>query len=86
MVSDQVKDILKEGSIRIRVMRTGMFQVQTFKVRDIRFGRDYFYELYIDKVVELPELERIAKEVGMPVEASNGRVFPVGKSAKDFLR
>ena len=86
MVAEQIGRILKEGSIKIRVKRTGMFQVQTFTVRDVKFGSDYFYELYIDKVVELPELERIANEIGIAVEASNGRVFPEGKSAKDFLR
>ena len=81
-----VEDILKSGSVKIRVLRTGMFQTQTFIVRDVKFGSGAFYELFLDKVVELPELERVANEIGMPVEASNGRVFPKGKAAKDFLR
>jgi hypothetical protein len=86
MESQSVDEILKSGKVKVRVLRTGMFQVQTFVVRDVKFGSGAFYELFLDKVVELPELERVANEIGMPVEASNGRAFPKGKAAKDFLR
>jgi hypothetical protein len=31
------------------------------------------------------EILRISNELELPVEASNGRAFPNGKSAKDFI-
>ncbi|MEM3841386.1 MAG: hypothetical protein QXN59_01680 [Candidatus Micrarchaeaceae archaeon] len=85
MALESIEEILKKGSVKIRVKRAGMFQLQTFTVKKVKLGNDYFYELYTDKVVELPELARVANEVGIGVEASNGRVFPEGKSAKDFI-
>ena len=77
--------ILKSGSVRIRVHRTGMFQVLTFTVKRVQIGQDTFSELYTQKILDRSELERVANETGLPVEAQNGRAFPDGKSAKDFI-
>lgn len=77
--------ILNEGSIRIRVKRAGMLQFQVFKIKRVKLGNGEFVELYLDKVLDMPEIKRVAEETGLPVEASNGRAFPEGKGAKDFV-
>lgn len=77
--------ILKAGSVRIRVHRTGMFQVLTFTVKRVQIGKDTFVEISTPKMLDRSELERIANETGMPVEAPNGRAMPEGKAAKDFI-
>lgn len=82
---EQAKKILQEGGIKIRLRRAGMFQFQTFAVRRVKHGQGEFAELFLDKVIDMPELLRIANETGLPVESQNGRAFPEGKGAKDFL-
>ena len=72
------------GSLRTKVHRTGMYQFMVFKVKWVELGQDKFVELYVDRVIDMPEVERVAKEVGLPVEVPNGRVFPAGTSAADF--
>ena len=77
--------ILRAGSIKIRVHRTGMFQMLTFAVKRIQIGQDTFAELSTPKVLDRGELERVANETGMPVEAPNGRAMPAGRTAKDYI-
>jgi hypothetical protein len=84
-MNDIAAKILKEGSVRIRVKRTGMFQFQVFKVRKVKVGNNEFVELYLDRVLDMPEIHRVAAETGLPVEATNGRAFPEGTGATDFL-
>ncbi|MGC8585936.1 MAG: hypothetical protein ACP5K5_00085 [Candidatus Micrarchaeia archaeon] len=79
------KDIIRKGEIKIRVNRTGMYQLLTFTVKKVPIGGSYFVELYTKKVVDLNELKRVANETGLPVEAENGRAFPDGKGASDFI-
>ncbi len=85
MLSASAKKILKDGEIRVRVKRAGMYQFQVFKVKMIDLGEEKFAELYLDRVLDMPELKRVAEETGLPVEAQNGRAFPEGKGAKDFV-
>lgn len=85
MLSEQASAIIKEGSIRIRVKRAGMLQFQIFTVRKVKAGQDEFVELWLDRVIDMSELERLANELGLPVETQNGRAFPEGKGAKDFI-
>ncbi|MGC8651757.1 MAG: hypothetical protein ACP5UH_00690 [Candidatus Micrarchaeia archaeon] len=80
-----VKGILARNEIKIRVKRTGMYQVLTFTVRRVPLGDTYFVELYTKKVLDISELKRVANETGLPVEAENGRAFPEGKGATDFV-
>ncbi len=77
-------EIIKRGSVKIRVKRSGMFQQLTFTVKKVRQGNIEYAELFTERLVDTPELLRISQEVGLPVEAPNGRVFPKGKSAADF--
>ncbi|MDE1869165.1 MAG: hypothetical protein KGH60_04355 [Candidatus Micrarchaeota archaeon] len=85
MLSDKVMAIIRDGSVIIRVKRTGMFQQMTFKIKRVDAGRDKFVELFCDRLIDMSELERVANDTGLPVEAQNGRAFPEGLGAKDFL-
>lgn len=85
MISETAKKILKEGKIRVKVKRAGMLQFQVFEVKRIKIGDSYFAELFVGRLINLDELIRIANECGLPVEAENGRAFPKGKGANDFI-
>jgi len=84
-ISDLAREIVKKGSIKIRVRRSGMLQQLTFKVKEAASGDIRYYELYTERLVDISELTRVAEEVGLPVEAPNGRAFPKGTGATDFL-
>jgi hypothetical protein len=84
-LSEVAKRIIRDGSIRTKVHRTGMYQFMVFKVRYVDVGMDKFVELFVDRVIDLPEVERVANETGLPVEVPNGRVFPKGTGSKDFV-
>ncbi len=83
-LSQRARDILKNGSAKIRVVRSGMFQQMTFTVRRVQLGNITYVELGIDRQVDMSELTRVANEIGLPIEAPNGKAFPKGTSATDF--
>jgi hypothetical protein len=85
MIDDKVKKILQDGSVKIRVWRTGMLQLQTFTVKRVKIGQSEFVELFLPKILDRSELQKVANEVGLPVEAENGRAMPEGKGEKDFI-
>lgn len=85
MLSEAVKRIIREGQVRERVRRAGMFQFQIFKVRKVPLGAEEFVELFLDKVLDMSEVQRVADKFGLPVETQNGRAFPKGLGAKDFI-
>ncbi len=83
--TEQALGIVKSGTARLRVKRAGMLQYVVFAVKRIKLGADEFAELYSNRVIDFGELQRLADETGLPVEASNGRAFPKGLGAKDFI-
>ncbi len=83
-LSENARRILSDGSIKLRLRRAGMFQFQTFVVKRIKLGNGHFVELFLDRVIDMSELTRLANEIGLPIESQNGRAFPAGRSAKDF--
>lgn len=86
MVDEKAMEIIRNGSIRLRVKRSGMLQYLVFKIKKIPIGKnDYYVELFVDRVLDMSELQRVAIETSLPVESENGRAFPEGKGAKDFL-
>ena len=86
MLSDAARKIVSDGSVRLRVRRSGMLQFQVFRIKRVPAGKDdYFVELFLDRVIDMSELQRVANDTGLPVEAENGRAFPEGSGAKDFL-
>ncbi len=86
MLSDTAQKILKEGKVRVKVKRSGMLQFQVLVVKKVKLANTEFVELFVNRVIDLPELMRLAEELGLPIEAQNGRVFPEGKGAKDFIQ
>jgi hypothetical protein len=84
-IDDKAAEILRQGYARIKVKRAGMLQFQVFKVRKVELGGDVFVELFLDRLLDMSELLRVANETGLPVESENRRVFPEGKGAKDFV-
>ncbi len=85
MLDENAMRIIKAGGARIRVKRSGMYQYLTFKIKKVEIGKDYFIELFVGRILDMSELQRVAKETSLPVEAENGRAFPEGMGAKDFL-
>ena len=84
-ISEKAKGIIKDGGIKAKVKRAGMFQFQEFKIRRMKIGNDSFVELWLDNVVNLSEIIKLSEELGLPIETQNGRIFPAGSGAKDFI-
>ncbi len=85
MLSESAKRIIREGSLRERVKRAGMLQFQVFRVKRVQLAGEEFVELFLDKVIDMSELQRLADQFGLPFETQNGRAFPKGTGAKDFI-
>ncbi len=83
-LSVKAKDALRAGVIKLNVVRSGMHQQLTFKVRRTSLGNLTYTELFTERLIDVSELSRLANELGLPVEAQNGRAFPKGTSAADF--
>ncbi len=83
-IDEKSASILRQGYARIKVKRAGMLQFQIFKVKRVQLGSDTFVELFLDRLLDMSEMLRVAKETGLPVESENRRAFPEGKGAKDF--
>lgn len=83
-VTQKGREALKNGSVKIRVTRGGMGQQVTFTVRRKDVAGIKYVELFTDRVIALTELEKIAEEMGLPVEAPNGEAFPKGAGRMDF--
>lgn len=84
-LSETAKKIIKDGSIELKLKRAGMFQFQTFTIKRVKHGKESFVELFLDKVIDISELHRLSNELGLPIEVQNGRAFPEGKGASDFI-
>jgi hypothetical protein len=85
VLSETARKIVAEGSIRVKVKRAGMLQFQTLVIRRVPLGNGNFVELFLDKVMDLKEVMKLSESTGLPVETENGRVFPEGTGAKDFM-
>lgn len=83
-LSPKAEEILKHGMAKLRVKRSGIYQQITFRIRNAKFGNIEYVELFTERIIELTELASIADEIGLPVEAPNGRAFPKGKGAADY--
>lgn len=85
MVDLKALEIIKSGSIKVRVKRTGMIQLVTFNVKRVQLGSEMFAELYFPRVIDRSEIQRVANDIGLPVEAEGVRAMPKGMTAKDFV-
>ncbi|MGC8688363.1 MAG: hypothetical protein ACP5RQ_03125 [Candidatus Micrarchaeia archaeon] len=84
-MNEKIQKIIKDGKIKIRVKRSGMYQQQTFSIKYINIGNEKYVELFLDKALDAKEIQRVADEIGLPVESSDNKAFPKGKGAVDFL-
>ncbi len=84
-LDDTAKKIIRDGRTMARVKRSGMIQSMTLMIKRVKLGDETFVELFIDRLIDMSELIRVANELGLPVEAQNGRAFPNGTGAKDFV-
>lgn len=77
--------ILRKGSVELDVMRSGMRQKVEFKVvrEEIPTGKVPY--LFTDKIINMDEIHRVAREIGLPIISPIGKVFPPGKKANDFV-
>ncbi|HIH19216.1 TPA: hypothetical protein HA225_04525 [Candidatus Micrarchaeota archaeon] len=85
MGMDKQKQALEKGQAEVRVKRSGMFQVLSFKLvrKDTPLGKVPY--LVLDRMLDLSELMRVSEEYCLPVESPVGKVFPRGKKETDFL-
>jgi hypothetical protein len=83
-IPEKARQVLKDGFIKERVNRGGMFQQVTFRIINKVNGNLTYAILHTDKTIDVSELNRMAEQIGLPVEAQNATAFPKGKSATDF--
>jgi len=83
-ITPKGEEVLRQGSIKIKVTRGGIGQQITFKVRHKDVAGVRYVELFTDRIIALTELEKIAEDIGLPVEAPNGEAFPTGTGRSDF--
>jgi hypothetical protein len=86
VMSEMTRSVLRLGSVKIRVSRSGMLQQLTFTVRRTTEGNITYTELFTNRIVDVSELLKVANETGLPVSAPNGHAFPAGTSAIDFSK
>ncbi|RLG18412.1 hypothetical protein DRN67_04215 [Candidatus Micrarchaeota archaeon] len=79
------RQALEKGEIEVRVRRSGVFQKLDLELKRFPAGGAQYVALCTDKIIDVGELVRVAEEVGLPVFARNGKVFPRGKRASDFV-
>ncbi len=78
--------IIKEGSAELEVNRSGITQKVRFIVKEVKFGKFSYQELFTEKLINYSELQRLSNATELPVESNNIRAFPNGKGAKDFIQ
>jgi len=79
------KELLEKGEILIEIKKTGIKQRLTFKiVREQTTGGKIPF-LVTEKFVDLQELIKIVEKYQLPIKSKNGRIFPKGTMAKDFI-
>jgi len=82
---EKIKKLMNEGKIKIRVKIAGMYELRTFSVVYRNVGSEQYITLYLEKPLNIEEMQRVANEMNLPVESGEHRVFPAGKGAVDFI-
>jgi hypothetical protein len=84
-LSAAAQEAIEQGRVELKVWRAGARQNVEFAAKRFPAGSAQHLALCTDRFVDLGELVRIAEETGLPIFAANGRVFPKGKTAADFI-
>lgn len=82
MVSKE--EILKKGSVEVRVKISGIYKRIEFKVEREKTPWGMVPFCVSSYPVPATELIRVAEELQLPVKCKGMKVFPKGKSAQDF--
>lgn len=77
--------IIRKGSVEIDVTRQGSRQKIEFKVEKEETPVGKVPYLVTERIVDLSELLRVASEYDLPIKAPNGKFFPPGKKATDYV-
>ena len=85
MSEENRKQVLAAGEVDIRVKRAGIYQKLTFRIVKHATPVGLIPYLTLDKFLDLSELMRISEEYSLPVQASNGKIYPKGKREMDFI-
>ncbi len=84
-MSAAAQEAIEKGNVELKVWRAGALQRIDFSAKRLPAGNMQYLTLFTDRFVDLGELVRIAEEVGLPIFAANGKVFPRGKTSSDFI-
>lgn len=83
-LSENAKKAVRNGSVKVRVLRSGIYQQITFTVKRESMGGINYLELFTERIIDISELLKVANYIGLPVQAPNGKAFPKGTAAADF--
>jgi hypothetical protein len=83
-LSENAKRAIRNGSVKVRVLRSGIYQQITFAVKRESMGDMNYVELFTERIIDVSELLKVANSIGLPVQAPNAKVFPAGTAAADF--
>jgi hypothetical protein len=84
-ITEAGKKALADGKIDVKVKRQGVIQHLDLFVKKLPIGRATFTVLFTEKYVDMPEMQHVAAQTGLPVFAANGKVFPTGTGVSDFM-
>ncbi|VVC04807.1 Uncharacterised protein [Candidatus Burarchaeum australiense] len=84
-LSATAKEAIERGKIEVKVWRAGALQNVELIATRLPIGGANYLILSTPRMIDLAELVRIAEEIGLPISAGNGKVYPKGKGASDFV-
>jgi hypothetical protein len=79
------REALEKGKVELRLKRQGSFQRIEFVVKRFPLGKAAYAALCTDRIVDAGEMERLAAEMGLPIFSANGKIYPKGTGASDFV-
>lgn len=80
-----IEKIKRDGGITVRVKRSGMYQRITLKLTYENRPDGKVMLLETNRLIDLPEVERIVEEIGLPIKLPSGIFVPKGKTLSDFI-
>ncbi|MFA6035815.1 MAG: hypothetical protein WC759_02560 [Candidatus Micrarchaeia archaeon] len=79
------REALGKGKLELRLKRQGIYQRIEFVVKRFPVGKEAHVALCCERIVDAGEMERLAAELGLPIFSANGKIFPKGTGASDFV-
>jgi len=79
------EQVLKAKKAEYRVFRKGMYQRIIFTVKIIKEPYGEYPVLFSDRIIDIKDAARLSEELQIPLDIPNGKIYPKGKSGKDFV-